>query len=69
MTIDELYEMIIHALVFEAMTIQHEPVWHTSISCGVLTEDLVNLNIQVYNFDFITIFRRYGSTINIKRLI
>lgn len=68
MNIDKLYEMIIHTLVFEAMTIQHETAWLTSIPCGVPTEDLI-LNIQDYDFDFITIFHRYGSTINIKRLI
>ena len=66
MTIDELYERIIHALVFEAITIQHE--WNNAIRYGRPFE-VVNFNIQDYEFDFITIFRRYGSTINIKRLI
>ena len=68
MTIDELYEMIIHALVFETMTIQHDIKWSSAIRCGSPFET-INFNIQVYDFDFITIFRRYGSTINIKRLI
>ena len=68
MTIDELYEMIIHALVFETMTIQHDTRWSNAIRYGNPFRVLI-LNIQDYDFDFITIYRRYGSTINIKRLI
>lgn len=72
MTIDELYETIIHTLVFKCMMRFHSSR-HTDFTTygkpyAGYVPDYV-LGMHCYDFDQYTIYRAYADKVVIKRLI